>query len=399
MKKKILSLVLAMTLVLAYAVPVAAAETDAQTTEAPAAEAVVAGETFTPAAVEDAEAAVPNTADAEDKVSEDAAVQAAYDAYKAMEKALADGDFAALKDAAKYLETLEFETDAQQDEYDALIEEKVGVDNYLNTAFSAAYVIDANDKYEAYKADKNAATAYDFVAAVDTVTVDCELNMETFVPGISADYEDAKANYLPDEDVVKVYEAYADVAYVMELGYYDSDFSAACEAFEATLDIFNELTDAQLADLAVLLGVSDGEEAWSLIFGDWINANLILQIGEAQAAWTADQNKETATAFVEVYESVLNDTQVLTDADKELILVNFGFDYEYEAAKAYLEELADEQGTSEEGTAESTTEGSDKSDKDTSPETGDDFNAAPFAALMVIAAAVALLAVRRENVQ
>ena len=353
MKKKILSFVLALTLVMAYAVPVAAAD-----------------------------------------------VQEAYDTYLVLEKALADGDLAALEDAAKYLETLEFETDAQQDEFDALINEKVGVDNYLTTAFSAAYVIDANNKYEAYKADKNAATAYDFVAAVDTVTDEYELSMEAFVPGISADYEDAKANYLPDEDVVKVYEAYADVAYAMELGYYDSDFIEACKAFEDTLNIFNELTDAQLADLAVLMGASDGAEAWNLIFSDWINANLILQIGEAYDAWMENQNKETATAFVEAYESVLNDTQILTEADKELILVSFGFDYEYGAAKAYLEGLSDEQGTSEEGTTEeAVTEGSDKSDKDTSPATGDDFNAAPYAALIVIAAAVAGLAAKRRKVQ
>ena len=40
-----------------------------------------------------------------------------------------------------------------------------------------------------------------------------------------------------------------------------------------------------------------------------------------------------------------------------------------------------------------------KSGKDTSPETGDDFNAAPYAALAVMAAAAAGLAAKRRNEQ
>lgn len=394
MKRKILSLVLSMTLVLAYAVPVAAAETGVPANEAPAAEAVIAEETPEPAA---AEAVVPNTADSADKVSDDPEVQKAYDTYLALEKALADGDIAALEDAYNYLNDIEFETDSQQDEYDKIVEEMIGFEDFLVTTFSAAYVVDANDKYEAYLADKNAGTAYNFVVAFDAVTEDCELNMEDFVPGISADYEDAKANYMASENVLTVYNAYSELTAALEaleIGFYDEDFVNACKNFEAVLDVFNELTEEEFADLAVMLGVADGEEAFNVILSDWINANLALELGALYDAYLNDPTVETAAEFVEYYETLLNDTDLLTEEDKAVILTAFTFTYE--DAKSLLAEA--DNAPSDDAATENTTGVTDKSDKDASPATGDDFNATPYAALMVIAAAVAGLAVKRRGV-
>ncbi len=386
MKRKILSLVLAMILVLAYAVPVAATESESQV-----AEDAVAVEVTEPAPAATDEV-TPNTADPEDKVSDDPAVQEAYDQYRALEKALADGDLAALRDAYNELNGSEFETDAQQEEYDKIVEEKIGYNEYLVVAFSAAYVIDAADKYEAYKADKNAGTAYDFIAAVDAVTEDCELSMEPFVPGISADYEDAKT-YLPEENVMNVFEAYVDLMTEMEWESYNQDFVEACEAFEAVLDDFNALTEEELDQLAVLMGLEDGEAAWNQIFADWVLANIIMEVGEAYDAYYENPNKDTAAALVDVYERVFLSEDFFTEEEFEVLYAFFlDIDGVYDEAKALLTEdkaPADEPATEE----------SDKSDKDTSPETGDDFNAAPYAALMVIAAAVAVLAVKRRKVQ
>ena len=392
MKRKILSLVLAMTLALAYAVPVAAAEADVQATED-----VAAVEVTEPApAVSDE--AVPNTADPGEKVSDDPAVQEAYDTYIALEKALADGDLAALKEAYNYLSKGEFETEAQQEEFDKIIDEKIGYEESLVALFSAAYVIDAADKYDAYKANKNIGTAYDFVDAVDTVTEDCELSMESFVPGISADYEDAKANYLPAENVLTVYKAYEElVLYSVELHYYDEDFFAAYEGFEAVLDEFNALTEDELADLAELMGVEDGEAAWNQIFSVWVNASTVMELGEAYTAYTEKPGKDTAAALVEVYERVFLSKDFFIEEDFELFR-EFFFDIDdvYAEAKALVTE---DKAPSEETVTNETTAESDKSDKDNSPATGDDFNAAPYAAIMVIAAAVAGLAVKRRKVQ
>lgn len=392
MKRKILSLVLAMTLALAYAVPVAAAEADVQATED-----VAAVEVTEPAPAV-ADEVVPNTAEPEDKVSDDPAVQEAYDQYRALEKALADGNLTALKIAYNQLNGSEFETDAQQKEFDKIVEEKIGYNEYMSVAFSAAYVIDAADKYDAYKANQNAGTAYDFIDAVDTVTEDCELSMESFVPGISADYEDAKANYLPAENVLTVYKAYEElVLYSVELHYYDEDFFAACEGFEAVLDEFNALTEDELADLAELMGVEDGEAAWNQIFSVWVNASTVMELGEAYTAYTEKPGKDTAAALVEVYERVFLSKDFFTEEDFELFR-EFFFDIDdvYAEAKALVTE---DKAPSEETVTNETTAESDKSDKDNSPATGDDFNAAPYAAIMVIAAAVAGLAVKRRKVQ
>ena len=137
--------------------------------------------------------------------------------------------------------------------------------------------------------------------------------------------------------------------------------------------------------------VEDGETAWNQIFADWILANIILEVGEAYDAYYENPNKETAAALVDVYERVFLDEEFFTEEEFE-VLYAFFYDIDdlYDAAKDLLA------GDKPDG---ATTEGSDKSDKDTSPETGDDFNAAPYAALMAIAAAVAGLAVKRRRVQ
>jgi len=362
MKRKIISLVLAMTLVLAYAVPVAATEPL-------------------------------------DKVSDDPAVQEAYDEYRALEKALDDGDLAALKTAYGELNGAEFETEAQQEEFDKIVEEKIGYSEYMTAVFSAVYVIDAADKYEKYKANKNASTAYGFTDAVDTVTEDCELSMEPFVPGITADYEDAKTNYLPEENVLAVYKAYEElVQYSVDLHYYDEDFIAACAGFEAVLDEFNALTEAELEDLAELMGVEDGESAWNQIFSVWANANTVKELGKAYTDYTEKPDKESAAVLVEVYERVFLSEGFFTEEDFEQFR-EFFFDIDdvYAEAKALLAKA--DNGHSNEGAADETAAESDKSDKDDSPATGDDFNVAPYASLMLIAAGVAAIAVKRRKVQ
>lgn len=378
MKKKILSLVLAMTLVLGYAVPVAA--TEATTPEAAPAEVAVE--------------VTPNAAG--ETVSEDPSVQAAYDTYRDLEAAIANEDYAALKVANDALSGASFDTDAQQEEFDALVEEKIGYDEYFVMVFTAAYIIDAGNKYDAYQANKNANTAYNFVAAVDIVTEDFEINMEGFIPGISADYEDAKATYLSDEDVLAVYDAYVNlVLYSVDLSYYDDDFFAACEGFEAVLNTFNELTEEQLNDLADLMGVEDGAAAWNQVFSVWVNASTILEIGEAYEAYNDNPNEETAAALVEVYERVFNTAGFFTEDDyTQFREFFFDIDDVYESAKALIEGAEEE--PSDEAVPE---EESDLSDADTSPETGDDFNMTPYAALMLVAALVAGLAVKRRKVQ
>lgn len=390
MKEKIVSLVLAMTLVLAYAVPVAATDAD---TSAPN-EVTVTEETAVPDEAADTDTSAPNETTVTEKtsvsseaatagnvVSEDPQVQAAYEAYLEMEDALSVNEYGPLKDAYDKFTAIKSDfTDAQSDEWDRVVTDVIGYKQVVSVAISANMIINTVAKMEAYQANPNAKTATDFVYMYEEC-VDAGISIDLFDPDIKGAYETAKSTDVPSENVLKVYDAYADLAEALELlaaGYYDEDFIAACENFETVLDIVNELTEAELTDLACLMEVEDGETAFYTMLSDWINANLALELGALYDAWEADQNEETAAAFVEKYEEILNDTALLTKADKKVILTSFTD--AYETAKAFLAEA-------------------EKSGKDTSPETGDDFNAAPYAALAVMAAAAAGLAAKRRKAQ
>lgn len=371
MKKTILSIVLAITLVLAYAVPAAATEAEVAVPETTAA----------------AEEITPNTAGT--AVSEDPEIQAAYDAYKAMEAAYAAYDYAAMKVAVTELDDLTFDFDDQQtEEWEQLVKNTIGYQAFLEAALSANAIVNTVNAYEAFMADKNAATAKAYIELYEEVTVEWDLEVDKYVPGTAAAYEDAKANYLPDENVVKLYDAYKAIEEVLALSWYDEDFFEAYDGFEAVLDIFNELTEEELGELAVLMGVENGEAAWNKIFIDWINANLVKELGAVYDEYNSDPNTDTARAFVDKYESILNDTGFLTDDDKAVILAFFD-ESVYEGAKELLAADVDE----------GVTEGTNKSDKDESPKTGDESNMlAPFA-VMLAAAGVAAAAMKRKRVQ
>ena len=378
MKKKILSLVLALTLVLAYAVPVAATDTSAVPAEVTAT----------------TEMAVPNGAES---VSEDPQIQAAYDAFIEVAEALNVHEYGPMKDALdKYnAVTAEF-TDAQSDAWTELVYGELKDKDVLGTLISATLVDYAVQQKEAYQKNPNAKTAMDFVSAYDSC-VDAGIEIEYFDAGIKSVYEMAKEVDLPKDNAMTVYNAYVvldEALEVLEAGFYDEDFVNACKGYEAVLDIFNELTDEEMQDLAWLMGVEDAEAVYGIVLNDWINANLAWQLGELCDTYLNNPTAKTASEFVEQYEALLNDTMVLTDADKKVILT--AFEATYEDAKALLAEAGD---AAVDNITEGEREPADKSDKDTSPATGDDFNAAPFAVLMVIAAAVAALAVKRRNVQ
>ncbi len=374
MKKRILGLLVAMTLVLAYAIPVAAADTSA----APA-DVTVATETV-----------APNGAD---KVSDDPAVQEAYDAYFEVAEALRVHEYGPMKDALdKYNSVTAQFTDAQSDAWTELVYDELRDENVLGTLIDATLVESAVAQKEAYQKNPNAKTAVDFVDAYDAC-VNAGIEIEYFEAGIKSVYEIAKETDLPKDNAKTVYDAYVvldEALGALEAGFYDEYFVKACEEFEAVLDIFNELTDEEMADLAWLMGVKDAEEVYSIILCDWINANLGLKLGALFDAYQNDpEDVDAATEFVKCYEEILNDTEILTDEDKTIILTSF--EAAYEGAKAFLAESGAD--------ADDAVTDSDKSDKDTSTETGDDFNAAPYAALMVIAAAAAALAVKRRKVQ
>ena len=132
-----------------------------------------------------------------------------------------------------------------------------------------------------------------------------------------------------------------------------------------------------------MIGAEDGEEAYNQILSDWINANMIKQIGDAQNAYTANPNAETAKVYVDVYESVFN-SEMFTQEDLDLFLEFFG-DATYEEAKAFMAGNGDNSGEGRSTAAPSGT-----------PATGDDFNLYGLLAVMAASAVVGAAALRRR---
>lgn len=353
MKKRILSLLLVMTLVFACAVPVWADTTP---------------------------------------VSTDVQIQAAFEKYAELEEALAVNEYGPMKDAYNALLEMTGEfTDEQSDEFTAVIEDTVGTMTYLGTMFDAAYTIDAIDKKEAYQADANAATAYAFVQAYDAC-VERELNLDALYPGVTAVYDMAKSVDMPSENVLKVYEAYTAVQDTV--GYYDESFLEAVAGFEAVLDIYNELTDEEFDDLAALLGVADAEEAYSKVLNDWIFANVEKTLGEVYYAYIENPTKDTASAFVEYYDSLFVEDGLFTEEELDAMAnaVAFSMDnlkYDYDNAKTLMTE-DDMNG------AATDTDTTGEEDAEKAPETGDNsMLMVPFAAML--AAGAAAVALRRKS--
>jgi len=388
MKKKIVSLLLAMALVLAYAIPVAATETEQPSTEPAPAELT---EPLEKSVYENE--IIPKTSG--EAVSSDPEIQKAYDEFIALETAFNNRDYAALESAYSTMENnndSEDWTEAQDEEFTEIITNTVGLNHYLEVVFDSAGIIVTEELHQDFLSKKDAASAYEFVDQYDTLKTDYELDFFEFVPAAEVDYNDALTNYLPSDDAKVVYDAYYDLAYVLELGYYDEDFIDVCEEFEDVLDVFNALSEEELSQLAPLMGLSDGAEVWNQIFSDWANACTILELGAVYDAYYEDKNEETAAALVSEYERVFLTEGFFTEADRELFTVFFN-DIEdvYTEAKAMLEDNGN-------GNTNTNTQPTDKPDTvSSSPETGDDFNAVPYAVAMVMAAAGAILAVKRRK--
>lgn len=335
-------------------------------------------------------------------ISEDPVVLAAYDAYFAISEALNVHEYGPLKEAVEeYNSIIEGFTAEQSDEWDQVVAVVIGYDEALSTLISANMVVDTVAKRAAYQENPNAKTAQDFVYMYEEC-VKAGIEIALFEFGMEDAYAKAKSD-VPFDGVLKVYDAYTDLKAALgalECGFYDEDFVNACVSFEAVLDIFNELTEDEMKDLACLMEMEDAEDAFYTILSDWINANLALELGAAYDEYlNHPTDKKVASAFVEKYEEILNDTQMLTDEDKQVILTSF--EDAYEDAKAFLAEADNTPNTpnaSDTPNDDKTTDTSGKFDKESIPKTGDAFNVAPVV-LMVIAAAAAGLEMKRRNVQ
>lgn len=271
-------------------------------------------------------------------VSEDSAVQEAYDTYVAI-KAAFDAENPVEIDASfEKLDavTVEF-TDSQSEEWTAVVENEIGFEEYIDTVINAAYVCTVNDSYEAFVADKNAATALTFteIYSVASQISDVVKSVIDKIEGVMDAYTEA-IEYLPSEKVMSVYDAYSELQYGLLIGS-GEDLKNSIEIFGAVVETFNELDENEMSDLALLLEVEDRETAYSQILSDWIDANILYSVEQAYTAFIDEANEENSQTFVDTYDGLFNDESYEDEEMRALIRDTFtDIDEVYEAAKAVL---------------------------------------------------------------
>lgn len=320
---------------------------------------------------------------------------AAYCDFKA---AYTAGDLEALKTATdafeKANEDLEMEEQAFLSEMD---------EEFWGTLISANVVMTANSFYKEFVDNPTAKTAYDFVAYYDMDDLEeYKADIARFMPDIETVYAEAKA-VMPAEDVVSVYEAYLNVQSALSWGSVDEDFYAAVDGFEAVLDAYNEMSDDSeeatqaRADLAALMGMENGEDAWSQILSDWVNMNIILSVDEVYQAYVENPSAETAVAFTELYDSLFNDPAYADEERMELVRTFFyDIDDVYADAAALLAAGDEDSATDEEVTAEEPA--ADTEDQEGAPATGDDTQMMLWIGLLLVAGAgIAGMRSKREE--
>jgi hypothetical protein len=323
-------------------------------------------------------------------------VQLAKDAYSAIEQALENGDYDVLMEKITELGDYSLEMDEEQQmEWQAYVEANIGYEKFLETVLIAGIVVAAAEVHKEFVKDKNAVNAYIYVTFFDELKAS-GMDMSKFSAEMIADYEDAKANYMPSQNVIDVLEAYEEMSFVLMWAMYDEDFTAACEGFEAVLDTFHELTEEELDVLAQLMDVEDREEAVNMILADWEKANQIDALGKAFTAFEKEANAETAAALVEAYDSVFGATATVTEEDLELYREFFPeIDDAYAKAKAMLNP-SDEESKQEEQMQGSVVTGSDAAASKDIPKTGEDLYV-PVAMTVMMVSAFAFVMLKRKR--
>lgn len=204
--------------------------------------------------------------------------------------------------------------------------------------------------------------------------------------------------------VQPVYDAYIALQNALE----GSDLELlreAAEGFISILDIYNNLTDSQKDALGALLNMS-ADDAFSIILNDWVDTNLILSVADACDAFTTNPNKDTATEFVNLFESIINEPAYEGTAE---LIRNFIPDVDdiYSDAKSFLDNSAPGPDPIPEPDPEPTPEPDPEPtpepapDMDNVPDTADSLNADAFMGLtlMNLFALVACVILWRRRIQ
>ena len=118
----------------------------------------------------------------------------------------------------------------------------------------------------------------------------------------SANENEIENANVEDTDAQLVYNTFTKVRNAMNTKLLE-ELDAAVDEFYLVVEVFNELDDAELEELAVLLGAEDGASAWNTVFSEWVDANTIINIADAYSAYKQEPTPEHASTYVECMDS------------------------------------------------------------------------------------------------
>ena len=207
---------------------------------------------------------------------------------------------------------------------------------------NAINVVSVYEAYTEYLENPNVETATSFIDIIDNYDNVCNDRtlLENFSLFVDDTYRDALF-MVSSPNVVEVYDYFIPVQETLSNGNIE-ELKNTVNNMKDKINIFNELSNQELAQLAALLDVSNGEEAYSVVLSGWVDANIIINIYDTYTAYLKNSNEETATAFVELIDGY-NDMY-----DDRILLETFfsNIDNDYTLATTLVDKTDEKDNTS-----------------------------------------------------
>jgi|GEM_PF-814863 len=312
MKKRLLAVLLALSILLTCTVPVFAQE---------------------------------STSDSDVVVITDEVIEAVYDAHLAEKTALEGSDKDKVIEAFDgFMNIVDTYNEFEREHMEKLADMMgLGVDDarvyILGVHIDAGIVSEVEDCVRAFTDDPDQGSAYDFVEYYDVIFNDPEYSdpdVMALVRRFFPDIDDVRAEamaLLPSEEVIEVFDAFSDLSASMHSGDLEM-LTEAQEGFDQVQDIISEMSEEDFEALASLIGCDVEDVDYSL---QNLNkyGSTVVEMGKRYNAYSETPDKETAGAFVECYDVIFNDPSDEDEALRELVREYFyDIDAMYSIARA-----------------------------------------------------------------
>ena len=340
----------------------------------------------------------------------DTKVQALYDKYVALETAYEGTSIDALRTASLALEepfndAMEDFSDAQWQEFGTLCgkDYEEALMEMLVTYIYANVIITIDDAENEYLATPNALNALNLCEAYESIMLDdtgiddsmiedvedveeIRADINRLIPTLTSSYNAAK-NDLPSSAVMKIYDTYYELSNAL-WGEIEDVKAVVGDELTNTINSIDTLSAQDKADLEAILDETAADIKAEMI--DMENeAKAILLIADEYLAFDEDPNRETAKAFIDKYNEIFKGSQTPKATKEAIEDFYYDLDERLDEAKAILEGKNPYEG-SEKG------EWGDKFDNKISPLTGDN-SAMPYIFGIMIMSLVSLAAVSFAN--